>query len=126
MSVTEATSGFSMGAIIGIAAGVGAVFVIFLFFGCCCFCYCCCCNSSTSNEYSTGNEGRPWVSVRTYTQNVERSASITSRGSRGSFARSSISSIASSLRRLSGKRRSKNKDTHFVNEEAIAMKVTPL
>ncbi len=52
-----------------------------------------------------------------------------SRGSRGSFARSSISSIASSirsLRRLSGKRRSKGKESHLVPPEFVPMKVTPL
>ncbi len=113
-------------AIIAGAAAGGIIFLLLLLATLCCCCYCCCCRSSSKKEYATGNEGRPWVVVRTYTQNVERHGSVISRGSRGSFARSSISSIASSLRRLSGKRRSKNKDTHYVNEDAVAMKVTPL
>lgn len=119
----------SQTAIIGIAAGVGGglLALLFLLFCCCCL-YCCCCRDKGTHEYTTGNEGfRPHIVVRTYTQNVERAGSVISRGSRGSFARSSItSSIRSSLRRLSGKRRSKTKDSNLVKEEPFAMKVTPL
>ena len=123
-------TGFSMAAIIGIAAAGGVVVLVLLFLCLCCCVYCFCCRSSNMHDYSTGNEGfRPQIVVRTYNQNVERQGSIISRGSRGSFARSSISSIASSirsLRRLSGKRRSKTKGDTFVNQEFVPMKVTPL
>lgn len=121
----------SMGAIIAIAAGGGGLLLIIILLFLCLCCYCCCCRSTQGTEYVTGNDGRPFVVVRKFNQGVDRSGSIISGGSRGSrtsFARSSISSIASSIRRFSYKRRSKNKDgaTQYVNEEAIAMKVTPL
>ena len=50
---------------------------------------------------------------------------------RNSFARSSVSSVGSflraSIRRLSGKRRSgKGRGNNIMNEEEVAMKVTPL
>jgi len=91
---------------------------------CCCMCFCLCgCCSDGSQEYTTHNDNRPMVVVRKFGDgnNFNRDGSIISRASRGSRA-SIASSIRSSIRRLSGKK----KIPQRLREENIAMKVTPL
>ncbi len=97
-------------------------------------CCCCCCGRNKSDDYIVPQTSN--IVVRTWDPRTQhdRSGSLydsfKSNG-RNSFARSSISSVGSflraSIRRLSGKRRSGRKGgNNLVDEEEIAMKVTPL
>ena len=122
---TRVTEGFPIGAIIGIAVGAAIVLVVLVVVGL--IVCCCCCRIKRSGEYVTGNEQRPWMVVRTwdprFDHTIGRTDSINSRASRGS---SIASSIRESIRRLSGRRRSKGKGGELVEPGQVAMKVTPL
>lgn len=123
-STTSVSEGFPIGGIIGIAVGAAILLVVLVVAG---LVICCCCfQSKRSGEYVTGSEQRPWMVVRTWDprsdHTIGRADSINSRASRGS---SIASSIRDSIRRLSGRRRSKGKGGELV-EGQVAMKVTPL